>query len=403
MVGEDVTINALQIQNIPHTIAIIDPIEIRGEVVLPITQFQSLNRALIEQGDKPFANPRNAASGGLRQLDFRITHERGLSFYAYAIPDLEHHRTWNLHDQTKRTLKEYRDTLAFLKELGFSTTPYSFFARDLDALVAEITKLTNDRPIFPFDIDGLVIKVNDIDLWSNLGQTEHHPRWAIAYKFPATTVRTKILSIEHSVGRTGTVTPVANLEPVNLSGVTVSRATLHNYDEITKKDIRILDYVFVMRAGEVIPEVTTSIPEARTGKEMLILSPSRCPSCGSALIREEDKVAVLCPNRLECPAQHLGGLEWFVSKHGMDIEGLSTERLELFLKQGFITDAVSIYHLAKFRNAILALPGFKEKSVNNILAAIEQSRHVTIEKFLEALGIPGVGKKTAKSLASVFA
>ena len=233
---------------------------------------------------------------------------------------------------------------------------------DDDALVRQITALTDNKPHLDFDIDGLVIKVDDLALWSRIGMTEHHPRFAIAYKFPPEQVRTQILAVEHSVGRSGIVTPVAILAPVPVSGVTVERATLHNYDEASAKDVRVGDYVFIIRAGEVIPEVIAPIMDVRTGAETLIVPPSACPSCGTPLTREDGKVAYFCPNLTDCPAQIQGRLEVFVSRHGMDIEGLGEKNIERFLEYGYITDPVSIYHLAQYRAQILELEGYQEKS-----------------------------------------
>lgn len=263
--------------------------------------------------------------------------------------------------------------------------------------------MTEERPTFEFEIDGLVLKLQDLSLWNRLGTTEHHPRYAIAYKFPAMQVRTKLLDIEHSIGRTGTITPVAILDPVNISGVTVSRATLHNYDELAKKGIRIGDQVFVIRAGEVIPEVIAPIVEVRTGAEQVILIPTECPACGTALQRNEGKVALFCPNRHGCPAQIQGKMEVFVGKHGMDIDGFGTKLVELFLDKEWITDFVSVYHLSDYREQMLGLEGFKEKSVSNLIAAIEASRRVDFANFLVALGIPQVGRKTGKILAKYVA
>ena len=249
--GEDVTINALQIKSIPHSIPFTaKEVEIRGEVVLPISEFMRINRERMESEEKVFSNPRNAASGSLRQLDYTITASRRLAFYAYSFPYAETEKGRSFFK-----INTYRDYLSLLESFGFTKTPYIFSAKNLGELQSEIYRLTLDRPVFDFEIDGLVIKLNNLSLWHTLGTTEHHPRYAIAYKFPAIHVRTKLLSIEHSVGRTGVITPVAILEPVNVGGVTVSRATLHNYDELTKKGVMEGDQVFIVRAGEVIPEV----------------------------------------------------------------------------------------------------------------------------------------------------
>lgn len=280
--GEDVTINALQIKSIPRTIPFTSrEVEIRGEVVLPVSEFTRINRERMETGEKVFSNPRNAASGSLRQLDYTITASRNLAFYAYSFPYAE---TEEGRDVLKITT--YREYLSLLESFGFARTPYIFSAKNLAELQSEVHRLTLTRPVFDFEIDGLVIKLDNLALWHTLGTTEHHPRYAIAYKFPAVHVRTKLLSIEHSVGRTGIITPVAILEPVNVGGVTVSRATLHNYDELAKKGVMEGDQVFIVRAGEVIPEVIGPITEVRNGEEKIILPPIICPSCGTPLTQD---------------------------------------------------------------------------------------------------------------------
>ena len=247
----------------------------------------------------------------------------------------------------------------------------------------------------------MVLKLDDMTLWDELGRTEHHPRYAIAYKFPAKQVRTKVLSIEHSVWRTGTVTPVANLEWVNVSGVIVRRATLHNYDELAKKWVREGDSVFIMRAGEVIPEIVSVLTEVRDGSEKEIFPPEHCPICSTPLEQDEGKVAIFCPNR-HCPAKIQWQLEMFVGKQGLNIDGLGTKQIELFLELGWVTDFVSIFHLRNYREHFFTLEWYKEKSVNNLLEAIEKSRHTTLDRVFVALGIPNVGKKTARLIASSF-
>jgi len=243
------------------------------------------------------------------------------------------------------------------------------------------------KPICPFDIDGLVIKINNLHLWSLLGMTSHHPRYAISFKFPAEYARTRIIEIEHSVGRTGTITPVAHVEPVNIMGVTVQHATLHNYDEVAKKDLRIGDQVFIHRAGEVIPEIIAPITEARTGAEQIIIPPTHCPICESPTYKEGEKIALLCSNSA-CPAREMQALEWFVSKHGVDIDGFGPKQIELFLDLGWVTDMASIYDLRDYRDEFLQIEGYKEKSVDNLLNAIEAKRTLPIDRFIGALGIP---------------
>ncbi|MDD4151967.1 MAG: NAD-dependent DNA ligase LigA, partial [Candidatus Gracilibacteria bacterium] len=253
-----------------------------------------------------------------------------------------------------------------------------------------------------FDIDGLVIKVNNISLWNEIGFTVHHPRYAIAYKFPADIITTKLLSIEHSVGRTGTITPVANLEAVNVGGVIVRRATLHNYEELREKDIMIGDNVFIKRAGEVIPEVVSVIKEARNGDEIFIEIPEKCPICNTSVAKDQDKVRYYCPNHLGCAAQISGKIIYQVGKTGLNIDGLGEKQIELFIDLGFINDLVDIFNLKNYRADLLSLEGYKEKSVNNLLESIENSRNMKIETFLQSLAISQVGKKAAKIISNLF-
>ncbi|OIO75966.1 DNA ligase (NAD(+)) LigA [Candidatus Gracilibacteria bacterium CG1_02_38_174] len=393
--GEDVTINALQIKSIPRSIPFTSrEVEIRGEVVLPISEFTRINRERMETGEKVFSNPRNAASGSLRQLDYTITASRKLAFYAYSFPYAE-----TEEGRKDLNITTYRDYLSLLESFGFTKTPYIYSARNLEELQSEIHRLTLSRPVFDFEIDGLVIKLNSLSLWYMLGTTEHHPRYAIAYKFPAIHVRTKLLAIVHSVGRTGVITPVAILEPVNVGGVTVSRATLHNYDELAKKGVMEGDQVFIVRAGEVIPEVIGPIVEVRDGTEKSIIPPTACPSCGTPLVRDAGKVALYCPARATCPMQTSGALKSFAGKHGANILTLGDKIIYIFIEQGFLTDFISLYHLGEWSDKILALEGFKEKKLQNILESIETSRNMPLANFFVALGIPQVGRKTGKLLA----
>lgn len=394
--GEDVTVNVMTVKNVPKNIPYKGFLEIRGEIILPHEAFRRTNEERLLSGEKLFANPRNAASGSLRQLDYKVTAERGLQFFAYSSPVFE-------ESGADFGVDTYRQYVAKLHEWGFEITPYLHFAQNLDVLLAEIGKLTDNRPAFPFDIDGLVVKLDRLDLWRELGTTEHHPRYAIAYKFPQVHVRTKVLDVEHSVGRSGAVTPVAHLEPVNVTGVTVRRATLHNYEELAAKDVRIGDHVFIIRAGEVIPEVVSSIADARDGTEKIVEVPKVCPSCGAALAKDEGKVAVYCPNRLECPAQTSGSLKTFVSKHAANVDGIGEKGISLFLEKGLVTDFASIYRLPFRREEILELEGFETKKTDNLIREIGKSRSMDLANLLVGLGIPEVGRKTAKTLAQYVA
>ena len=403
--GEDITLNVMEIKNIPHEIPYMDTIEIRGEVVMPRSAFDELNARQLLSWGKIFANPRNAASGSLRQLDPTVTRERDLLFFAYSCPDLE------IIQNTKYKIQNIGFSYSYIIEtLGswwLSTSKQSagrwlFFEKKTGVeSIIEMIHALGKKPVCLFDIDGLVIKVNDIRLWPILGMTSHHPRYAISYKFPAEYARTKIIDIEHSVGRTGTITPVAHVEPVNIQGVTVQHATLHNYDEVEKKDLRIGDQVFIHRAGEVIPEIISPIIEARTWTEKPITPPTHCPICESPTHKEGEKIALLCSNP-HCPAREIQALYWFVSKHWVDIDGFWPKQIELFSELGWVTDMASIYDLRDHREELLQIEGFKEKSVDNLLSAIEAKRTLSIDKFLGALGIPWVGKRTAKLLAALF-
>jgi DNA ligase (NAD+) len=398
--GEDVTLGAYEISSIPKSIASlknVERMEIRGEVMMSRTTFEQVNRERLQVWEKLFANPRNCASGSLRQIDPLITRSRNLEFFAYAIPQIEQ---WI---DTHTSIQSYHVLMDTLATWWFKRVDFPFiFAYGLGDLTDIIERETHKRKeYFDFDIDGMVLKFDDMTLWDELGRTEHHPRYAIAYKFPAKQVRTRVLSIEHSVGRTGTVTPVANLESVDVTGVTVKRATLHNYDELAKKDVREGDYVFIMRAGEVIPEIVSVISDARTWNEKPVFPPSFCPVCSTPLKKDEGKVAIYCPNS-HCPAKILGQLEMFVSKQGMNIDGLWTKQIELFLGLWWIHDFASIFHLHEHRDEFFSLEWYKEKSVNNLLESIEKARNTTLDKVFTAIGIPNVGKKTAKLIANVI-
>lgn len=398
---EDVTLGAFEIKNIPKEIKVLKEekrMEIRGEVMMSRTTFKSVNKERLESGEKLFSNPRNAASGSLRQLDPLITRSRNLEFFTYSIPSIEQ---W---EDIKFWIKNYSSLMSLLYSWEFERADFSFSmvhgVDNLCSIIEQETKkyLQTGNEYFDFDIDGMVLKLDDMTLWGELGTTEHHPRYAIAYKFPAKQVRTRVISIENSVGRTGTVTPVANLEPVEVTWVIVKRATLHNYDELTKKWVREGDYVYIIRAGEVIPEVISVITEVRTWEEKEINPPENCPICQTRLEQDMGKVAIFCPNR-HCPAQIQGRLEVFVGKQGLNINGLGTKQIELFLELGWITDFASIFHLHEYRGQFFELEGYKEKSVNNLIESIEKARNTTLERALVSLGIPNIGKKTAKLIA----
>lgn len=398
---EDVTANALEVESILRAIPQLQNLtrfEVRGEIVMPYEAFESVNRSRMEAWERLFANPRNAASGSLRQLDPLVTRGRGLLFLAYSLPQIEQGGEMEI---VGTHIVTYHESIDFMRSLGFMVWDMrNPVIQGIDQLIASLEweSNTHTRTKFPYETDGLVIKCDDLSLWSVLWTTEHHPRYAVAYKFPPSQVRTTVLSIEHSVGRTGIVTPVANLHPVHVGGVIVKRATLHNYDELEKKDVRIGDSVYLVRAGEVIPEIVTVISEVRTGHEVRVLPPEHCPVCGSELFRNEGKVAYFCPN-LQCPAQIQGRFETFVGKHALDIDWLGEKQIALFLKKWWLTDFASVFHLMVYETEIRTLEGYKEKSLSNLRESLERARNTTLDRVFVGLGIPNVGSKTAKVLA----
>ena len=391
--GEDITENLKTIADIPHQLRgdYPDVIEIRGEVYMSRADFLALNASAAESGDKVFANPRNAAAGSLRQLNPAITASRRLSAFAYTYGELSS-RDW-------ATQSEYFDKL---ESWGFKTTrKWSHHAHSID----EIQQVYNDimvlRADIPFDIDGLVLKVNNVDLQERMGARANSPRWEVAYKFPAARGITTLREITVQVGRTGVLTPVAELEPINIGGVVVSRATLHNADEIERLGVNVGDKVIVQRAGDVIPQIVGVAEDAPDATPFVF--PDTCPVCGAAVIQESGQVARRCVNTLGCPAQRIGELEHFVSRKGFDIDGLGTRQLELFISRGWIKNAADIFTLiARHGDDIKKLDGFGEKSVSNLNVAIERARNIELHRFLFAIGIPEVGEVTAKILARAF-
>lgn len=388
-IGEDITQNLKTISDIPKKLSGDYPeiIEVRGEVYMKREDFLALN----EESDKKFANPRNAAAGSLRQLNPAVTASRKLSAFAYTYGDLSG-RNWSKQS-------EYFDKL---ESWGFKTT------KDWSALVhtmEEIQKVYNEvmlhRAEIPFDIDGLVLKVNDVALQEKMGSRSNSPRWEVAYKFPAAKGITLLKDITVQVGRTGVLTPVAELEPINIGGVLVSRATLHNADEIKRLGLKVGDKVVVQRAGDVIPQIVEVAEKASDGKDFVF--PDKCPVCGGAVVQESGQVARRCVNTLACPAQRIGELEHFVSRKGFDIEGLGTKQLELFISKGWINTAADIFTLIELHGEELKrLEGFGEKSVSNLSDSIEKARNIDLHRFLFAIGIPEIGEVTAKILAKAF-
>ncbi len=389
--GEDVTQNIRTIKSVPlkiEEVEIPEDIDIRGEIYMDIDEFDKLNKEREQKGEPLFANPRNAAAGSVRQLNPSITASRKLHLACYGIGAIKG--------------KEFRNQWEFIKWLEKARFPIPAivkFVNGIDKVIHVIEEIGEKRMSFPFETDGSVIKVNDFGLQKLLGVKTREPRWAVAYKFPAHQGTTRIKEILPSVGRTGVITPVAMLEPVRIGGVTVSRSTLHNWDEMKRKDIRVGDTVIVERAGEGIPHVVMVVKEKRTGKEKPFPIPERCPVCGSRVVREEGEVAVRCIG-LNCPAQIQERIRHFASRGAMDIEGLGEKNVELLYLKGPISHFVDIYKLKK--EDLLNLPRFAEKSAQNLIEAIERSKNTTLSRFLYALGIVHVGEYAAKLLSKNF-
>lgn len=387
IIGEDVTENVMQIKSVPKFLKENIDIEVRGEIVLPISKFHELNKKRMEEGEEIFANPRNAASGTLRQIDAEIVKERGLDCYFYFIVDSE-----------KYNISTHKEALEYIEKLGLKTTGIGEVVESAEELEKRIEFWGTEREKLDYETDGMVIKVNSLELWNILGSTTKSPRWAIAYKFPAKQVSTKLLDITWQVGRTGKVTPVAELEEVEVSGSRVKRASLHNFDEIERKDIRIGDRVIIEKAAEIIPQVVKSIKEVRTGEEKIVVPPVNCPICNSVLEKEDGLVDLKCVNK-HCMGKVQGKIEYFVSRDGMNIIGLGERIIERFLELGFIKGITDIYNLKNLRQDIAGLEKMGEKSVENLLNSIEESKKRDYSKTLYALGIPYVGKFLGNLLA----
>lgn len=387
-VGEDITANLRTVRSIPLQLTEKVTIEVRGEVFMPKKSFAKLNKEREENGEILFANPRNAAAGSLRQLDPKIAASRNLDVFLYAIG--ENHL---------ELIERHSEGLNYLDRLGLKTNQERRLCSTIDDVLEYIKEWQEKRPDLPYEIDGIVVKVDRYDQQEKLGTTVKSPRWAIAYKFPAEEVMTKLIGIDLSVGRTGVVTPTGILEPVRVAGTTVQRASLHNEDLIKEKDIRIGDYVIVKKAGDIIPEVVRSVPEKRTGKENPFAMPTHCPACGSELVRLEGEVALRCINP-KCPAQIREGLIHFVSRNAMNIDGLGEKVITQLFQENLVADVADIYKLNK--EQLIQLERMGEKSVQNLLTAIEASKENSLERLLFGLGIRHVGAKAAKILAQTY-
>ncbi len=387
-IGEDITANLKTIKSIPLKIKEPLTIEVRGEAYMPKKSFEALNILKEENGEEPFANPRNAAAGSLRQLDSKIAAKRNLAIFLYAIADIG-----------ETGVRSHSEGLDFLDGLGFKTNDERKRCATIEDVIAFIEGWTEKRPHLPYEIDGIVIKVDSLEQQEQLGYTAKSPRWAIAYKFPAEEVVTILRDIELSIGRTGVLTPTAILDPVRVAGTTVQRASLHNEDFIREKNIRIGDSVVVKKAGDIIPEVVNVLVDRRTGNEVEFQMPNECPECESELVRLEGEVALRCINP-KCPAQIREGLIHFVSRTAMNIDGLGEKVISQLFKEQLIHDVADIYKLTY--EQLIGLERMGEKSVNNLLHAIEVSKSNSLEKLLFGLGIRHVGAKAAKTLAQQF-
>jgi DNA ligase (NAD+) len=391
LVGEDVTANLRTQRSVPLLLQTQTPparLEVRGEVFLRKADFVRLNDKRERAGDPTFANPRNAAAGSLRQLDASVTAGRRLSLFVYELGAWDGPR-----------FATHQAKLAWLATLGLPVNPENRTVVGLQAVLSAHRALLERRHGLPYEVDGMVVKLDDEDARRRLGTVSRSPRWAVAFKFPAEEARTRVLSIEVNVGRTGALTPVAFLEPVQVGGVTVSRATLHNPGELERKDVRIGDQVFVRRAGDVIPEITKVVTSVRTGEERPYVFPSHCPVCGSATLMDEDGAILRCTG-LACPAQLLGHLRHFASRGGMDIEGLGEKLCAQLVGSGLVKRQADLYRLTV--ETLSALERMGDKSAENLVAALERSRHPPLRRFLYALGIRHVGEATARTLAEAF-
>ena len=389
-VGEDVTENIREIPTIPKKLKENISLEVRGEIILPISSFNRINQEREDEGEDVFANPRNAASGTIRQLDKTIVAERGLDCYLYYLVNAENYG-----------IRTHLESIEYIEKLGFKTTKIFEKYTDFKKLEEAIDKWHDDRKKLDYETDGLVIKVNNFSLYEILGYTTKSPRWAIAYKFPAEQVKTKLMDVTFQVGRTGVITPVAELEAVNLSGSVVKRASLHNFDEIRRKDIKIGDNVIVEKAAEIIPQVVNVVFDDRTGEEIKIQEPANCPVCNSELAHEEGLVALKCHNPL-CPEKVKRQIAYFVSRDAMNISGLGDKIVEKFIELGKIKTIVDIYSLKEYREELENLEKMGQKSVDNLINNIEASKNRDFSKVLYALGIPFVGKFNANLLTKNF-
>lgn len=395
--GEDITQNVKTIRNLPKVLssqhqAIPELLEVRGEVLMPKQGFEKLNADQEAKGDKTFANPRNAAAGSLRQLDPNIAASRPLAFYAYGIAQC----------QPNHGLETMHDSLHWLTKFGFEIAERQFLCASIEEVQQRYEQIQQERPDLKVEIDGMVIKVDSLKQQQQLGFLSREPRWAIAYKFPAQAALTKVENIDWQVGRTGTLTPVARLTPVFVGGVTVSNVTLHNIGEIHRLDVRIGDTVSVYRTGDVIPKVEKVWVEFRPADTEMVNLPTNCPVCESPVVMPEGEALARCSGGLYCAAQRIEAIRHFVSRKALDIEGLGDRWVESLLHLDLLKDVADIYHLHEHRDTLLTIEKMGEKSVQNLIDAIEASKKTTLARFIYGLGIRGVGETTARMLANTF-
>ncbi len=386
MVGEDVTANIRTIRSVPLKLKKTLPfLEVRGEIYLPKKEFLRINKEKEEMGEKVFANPRNAAAGSLRQLNPKITAKRGLDSFFYDIIHLD-----------GRDAFSQQEALQLLHELGFKVNPQAKYCEDMEEVIKYIETWTEKRHGLPYEIDGVVVKLNPYAGREQIGQTVRSPRWAVAYKFPAEETETRVLGVEVNVGRTGIIAPTALLEPVFIAGTTVSRASMHNFDLVAEKDIRIGDRVLIHKAGDIIPEIIKSLPQYRAGQEERIVPPHNCPACGSMVVRLDGEVAWRCEN-INCPARLKESIIFFASRGAMDIEGLGPALVEQLVNSGLVNQVADLYKLNL--EEVAALDRMGKKSAQNLLEAIARSKTQPLHRLLTALGIRHIGAKSARLLS----
>lgn len=390
IVGEDITNNVMTIKSVPLVLNEKVDIEVRGEIYMSKSAFEKLNNERENNNESLFANPRNAAAGSVRNLDSKVTEKRDLDCFIYHLPN-----------PLDYNINSHHECLEYMKKLGFNVNNTYRLCNDIEEVIEFVKENTEKRNNLPYEIDGIVIKVDNIYYQNILGFTVKVPKWATAYKFPAQEVETRLIDILFTVGRTGKITPNAILEPAKVAGSTISKATLHNEDNVVNKDIRVGDKVIIRKAGDVIPEVVSSIKEKRTGTELPFKMAKNCPICGSDLVRKEEEAAHYCLN-IDCPARKIENIIHFASRDAMNIEGLGDSLIEDIYNEGFIKDITDIYNLKKYNDELSLLEGFGPKMLENLYNNIETSKNNSLEKLLFALGIRQVGAKTAKILAKKY-